>query len=224
LARPYLATLAANRRPAIPHLGPAEEMALATSPPLPAGVHRFAVPGTVRRAMIRVAWPTTDFYDIGRTRRLGMLGQVLDERMRVRIREELGDAYSPYAYRYASEAYAGSGYILAQVGVAPEKAEEARLALLEIAKDLATNGVAAELLERVRLPILKNISVQRQQNQYWMNSVLDRAATQPFRSEWAESMEQTYATMSAAELSQLAKQYLDNDRALQVIGVCEGGK
>jgi zinc protease len=169
-----------------------------------------------------VAWPTADYYDVGRTRRLGMLAQVIDERMRVRIREELGDAYSPFAHRFASEAYAGQGYLLTQVGVAPEKAEEARSALLEIAKDLAGKGVDPELLERVRLPILKSIAVQRQQNQYWMGSVFDRAAWQPFRVDWAGTMEADYTGMTAAELSALAKQYLDNDKALQVIAVCEG--
>ena len=222
LARPYLATLGAKRRPATVHLGAAADLALASTQPIPAGVHRFAVPGAVRRALLRIAWPTPDYYDIGRTRRLGMLAQVIDERMRVRIREELGDAYSPYAYRYASEVYAGYGYLLAQVGVAPEKAEKARSSVLEIAKDLATNGVDPELLERVRGPIVKNLAVQRQQNQYWLGSVLDRAAVQPFRIEWAASMEADYAAMTAAELSALAKQYLDNDLALQVIGVCDG--
>jgi len=222
LARPYLAALAAKRHPTVPHLGAAAELELPKTPAMPAGVHRFAVPGAVRRALIRVAWPTADYYDIGRTRRLGMLAQVIDERMRVRIREELGDAYSPFAYRFASEVFADHGYLLAQVGVAPEKAEEARAALLQIAKDLAEKGIDAELLERVRLPIVKSITVQRQQNQYWLGSVFDRSGVQPFRVEWAATMEADYANMTAAELSALAKQYLDNDKALQVIGVCDG--
>ncbi len=222
LARPYAASLGARRVAAVAHLGSPQELVLATAQPMPAGVHRFAVPGTVRRALIRIAWPTTDYYDVGRTRRLGMLALVIDEHMRVRIREELGDAYSPFAYRYASETYAGHGFLLAQVGVAPEKAEIARAAVLDIAASLAAKGVDPEVLERVRLPIVKSITVQRQQNQYWLGSVYDRAAVQPFRREWADSMEADYAAMTAQELSALAKQYLDNERALQVIGVCEG--
>ena len=222
LARPYAASLGARRASSSPHLGAAQELVLAKAQPMPAGVHRFAVPGTVRRALIRIAWPTTDYYDIGRTRRLGMLAQVIDEHMRVRIREELGDAYSPFAYRFASETYAGHGFLLAQVGVAPEKAEIARAAILDIAATLVAKGVDPELLKRVRLPIVKSITVQRQQNQYWMGSVFDRAAVQPFRREWADTMENDYTAMTAQELSELAKQYLGNDKALQVIGVCEG--
>lgn len=222
LVRPYLSTLGAKRQPSEAHLGAPSELVLARTQQIPAGVHRFAVPGTVRRALLRIAWPTSDYYDVARTRRLGMLAQVIDERMRVRIREELGDAYSPFAYRFASEVYANYGYLLAQVGVAPEKAEEARTAVLEIAKDLAAKGVDPELLERVRAPIIKSIGVQRQQNQYWLGSVLDRAATQPFRVEWAATMESDYTAITAEELSALAKQFLDNEKALQVIAVCEG--
>ena len=222
LARPYFSTMAKNRKSNDVHLGTTNELKLPTVQALPTGVHRFAVPGTVRRSLMRIAWPTTDFYDIATTRRLGMLAQVIDERMRVRIREELGDAYSPFAYRYASEAFAGYGYLIAQVGVAPEKAEEARSAVLEIAKDLALNGVSEELLNSVKTPIIKNLASQRQQNQYWMRAVIDRCAQQPFRLEWATTMESDYADMTAADMSRLAKQYLDNEKALQVIAVCEG--
>jgi zinc protease len=222
LARRYASLIKGKRAANTVHLGKAHEITLAQAQTIPAGVHRFSVAGTVRRALLRVAWPTTDFYDIKQTRRLGVLAQVIDEHMRLRIREELGDAYSPFAYRYASEAYAHFGYILAQVGVAPEKSEEARQAILAIAQDLATNGVKPDILQRVMAPIIKNLSAQRQQNQYWMNAVLDRIVQQPFRMEWANDMEADYQAITAEELSALAARYLDNSKTLQVIAVCEG--
>jgi zinc protease len=205
-----------------PATGRIDTAALAASPTLPAGLHRIAVPGTVARALIDIAWPTGDMYDIGRTRRLGLLAGAIDERMRVRIRQELGDAYSPFAYRVASDAYRDFGYIVAQVGVAPEKAEEARTTLLAIAQDLADQGVSEALLAQVKTPIIKNLAAQRQQNQYWLGAVLARSAWQPFRLEWAEGMEADYAAITAAELGALAKQYLINAKTLQVVGVCSG--
>jgi len=201
---------------------PIDTSHLAESPPLPAGLHRIEVPGTVARALIDVAWPTEDFYDISRTRRVGVLAGVLDERMRVKIRQELGDSYSPFAMRTASEAYRGFGYLIAQVGVAPAKVEEGRSAILAIAQELAEKGVSDELLAQVMTPILKNLAAQRQQNQYWLASVLSRSASQPFRIEWAERMEADYASITSAEISALAKRYLINDKALQVVGVCAG--
>jgi len=124
--------------------------------------------------------------------------------------------------RTASEAYRGFGYLIAQVGVAPAKVEEGRSAILAIAQELAEKGVSDELLAQVMTPILKNLAAQRQQNQYWLASVLSRSASQPFRIEWAERMEADYASITSAEISALAKRYLINDKALQVVGVCAG--
>jgi zinc protease len=222
LARRYAALLKGKRTANTVHLGKTNELTLAQTQPLPAGVHRFAVMGTVRRALLRVAWPTTDFYDIKQTRRLGVLAQVVDEHMRLCIREELGDAYSPFAYRFASETFANFGYLVAQVGVAPEKSEEARRSILAIASELAQNGVKPDILQRVMTPIIKNLSAQRQQNQYWMNAVLDRVVQQPFRMEWAQDMVADYESITAEEISALADRYLDNEKTLQVIAVCEG--
>ena len=42
------------------------------------------------KAMLTVAWPTDDFWDISRTRRLSVLASVLDDRLRMQVREELG--------------------------------------------------------------------------------------------------------------------------------------
>ena len=225
LIQPYAGAWSRTGDAGRQHQAPAatpEDLDLATCQPIPAGVHRFTVPGTVKRALIRIAWPATDYYDITRTRRLGLLAQVIDEHMRVRIREELGDAYSPFAYRFASEAFAGYGYVLAQVGVAPDKADEALTALLAIANELANKGVSDDVFARVRAPILKSLAVQRQQNQYWLGSVFGRAAWQPFRTTWADTLESDYAAITAADISALARKYLINDHALQVIAVCEG--
>jgi zinc protease len=222
LVRPYAAALGAGRTGRVLPAPAADQVDLAECQPLPAGVHRFTVPGTVKRALIRVAWPASDYYDIARTRRLGVLAQVIDEQMRVRIREELGDAYSPFAYRFASEAYAGFGYVLAQVGVAPEKADEALAALLAIANDLANKGVSDDVFARVKAPIIKSLATQRQQNQYWLGSVFGRAAWQPFRVEWADSLEPDYGAITSADIAALARKYLINDHALQVIAVCDG--
>ena len=56
------------------------------------------------------------------TRRLSLLAEVLSDRLRVRIREQLGDAYSPGAGSSASEVYPGYGYMLAGTTVEPAKA------------------------------------------------------------------------------------------------------
>jgi zinc protease len=182
----------------------------------------LAVSGAVPRAVLLVAWPTDDFYDVSRTRRLGLLGQAFTERLRQRLREDLGEAYSPIARHQASEAYQGVGWLEVEVSVAPDKMEQARDVVLGIAADLARHGVDEALLAHIKPPIQTLISTLRRGNIYWADRVLLRAAAQPFRLDWAMSMEDDYAAITAADLSALAARYLDNAKAVQVTGLCTG--
>ncbi|MCB1062471.1 MAG: insulinase family protein, partial [Verrucomicrobiae bacterium] len=64
--------------------------------PRKADLETFTFETTIPKAMALVYWPTLDIFDIEKTRRIGMLGSILDDRLRLKIREELGDAYSPF--------------------------------------------------------------------------------------------------------------------------------
>ncbi len=183
---------------------------------------RIDVPGVAAKAEVRVAWPTNDGYDVARNRRLGLLAQAFGERLRVRLREQLGQAYSPYAFRSASDAFRGFGFIAAVAGVPPERADDARATILAIAADLHDHGIDDALLAQVKTPTVKGLAARRQRNDYWLSSVLERLPEQPFRLDWAAAMEADYAAITAAELSVLAAQYFDNDKALTVTGVCVG--
>ena len=221
LAKHYLGSLG-ERKPMPVLTLPPPAGALAYAPPMPAKSITLDVPGTNPRALVFISWPTEDYYDVVRTRRLGVLASAMSEKLRVKVRNELGQAYSPYAFRTASEAYQGAGFIAAMVGVAPEKVDSARAAVLAIADDLATHGIDDELMGRVMAPIIKNIPAQRQRNDYWLTAVLLRLQAQPFRLEWSMSMEKDYASITKEEINALAKQYLVNAKSLQVVGVCKG--
>ena len=52
----------------------------------------------IDKGMVTMAFPTDDFWDIGRTRRLNVLAAVFSERLRKTIREKIGASYSPHAY------------------------------------------------------------------------------------------------------------------------------
>ena len=49
----------------------------------------FTFETTIPKAMALVYWPTLDIFDIEKTRRIGMLGSILDDRLRLKIREEV---------------------------------------------------------------------------------------------------------------------------------------
>jgi zinc protease len=168
-------------------------------------------------ALVVVAYPTEDFWNIRRTRRLSVLAELFSERLRRRIREKLGAAYSPYAYNHAFRAYKGYGMtqIFAQVDpkLAPTIVKEVR----HIADQLRGAITDADEFQRVLGPTLTSIKDLRQENDYWLNSVLTGASRHPVQLDWARSIESDYGSIQMAEIAALARKYLRNERAAAII-------
>lgn len=169
------------------------------------------------KGMVTVAWPTDDFWDISQTRRLNVLASVLDDRMRKLIREELGAAYSPYAYNRSSLVDPGYGVLRTVVVVDPQQAEMVADKLQELGEKLVANKIGEDELERAKEPTLTSIRDMIRTNQYWMNSVLVQSSRNPERLKWPETIQNDIAAITAEELAALATKYLQADKAAQVI-------
>jgi zinc protease len=176
----------------------------------------FSVPSEIPKGYVALYWPTTDNRDIRVVRRLSVLSEVLSDRLRIKIREELGDAYSPATSSGPSETYRNYGLMTALIAVDPAKAQVVTDATLEIAQDLAANGVTEDELERAKKPILTSLREAGRNNQYWLFSVLGSAQEFPQRLEWRRSIDTDFAAITKAEMDALAKQYLPAARAFRV--------
>ncbi len=176
----------------------------------------FNYESDIPRAMAVVTWPTTDQSDIFEVRRLSVLGSVYSDRMRVEIRENIGEAYSPYAYNNSSDTYTDYGLFSAIVGVQPDKADMIQDILLEIGTDLADAGIDQDQLVRAIEPIKNQIEEYRRTNGYWLNSVLLRSQSDPIRLEWARSFEGFWETITVKQINDLARLYLKSDAAVKI--------
>lgn len=191
-------------------------------PAVPVGsTHRIAVDTQIAKALVVAAWPTTDFDDIHGTRRLAVLSDVFSERLRERIRENLGIAYSPYAFNRASRAYPGYGVFQAHVNVPPDQTDAIQAELRAIAASLSADGITADELKRAVDPILTGIKAYRQTNGYWLNSVMTGAVLSPEQLEWARTFVDDYAAITTDELDRLADIYLKPARAAMIVIVPE---
>ena len=187
-------------------------------PRLPTGtVSRIKVDTQIPKALVVAAWRTDDFWDIHRTRRLSVLADVFSERLRERIREKLGAAYSPYAFNRSSRAYPGYGVFQAYITVAPEQSDAVLAEVRAIAADLAASGVAADELKRAIDPIRTSIKESRQTNGYWLNSVMTGSTRHPQQLAWARSFLADFAAVTREEISTLAAAYLTEKRAAAII-------
>ncbi len=182
---------------------------------------------SIDKSLIVVAWPTEDFWDIQRTRRLHMLASVLEDRVRKVIRETLGAAYSPAVSSFNSRVYRGYGFLIAQIIVKPGGEETIVKEILRIADRLKEEGVSTEELLRAKRPMVTSITDKIRTNQYWLSSVLALSSRYPQQLEWPKTIISDFNSIDEKELTQLARQYLDNSRvalARAVPGELSDGK
>lgn len=177
----------------------------------------FLFESEIPKAMAVTHWPTVSIYDIKKTRRIGMLGAVLDDRLRVKIREELGDAYSPFAHNFPSDTWTDYGYLFASVTVDPSQAESVTKVITEIADTLAKgDAITADELERAKKPQVTSIEEMRRTNRYWLGSVLEASQEYPERLDWSRSFVDDYKNITVEEVNALAKEFLQTGKQVSV--------
>lgn len=184
-------------------------------PAVPAN-KEFTIASEIPKAAVSLYWPTDDASDIHRTRRLNLLADVFGDRLRVKIREELGGTYSPECGSAPSDTYTGYGYLTASIVVDPAKAKELGDAIVAIAADLYKNGVTADELERAKKPVLTSTKESLRDNGYWLGNVLSRAQEKPEVLDWARSRLADLESITTADVSALAKAYLAPQRVYRV--------
>ncbi|MFV9646639.1 MAG: insulinase family protein, partial [Desulfobacterales bacterium] len=171
----------------------------------------------IPKGLVVVAYPTEDLWNIHRTRLFSVLADIVSERLRERIREKLGAAYSFVAYNRPSRAYPGYGVFQAFVHVDPKESNMVVGEVKKVISDIVVSGVSSEELRRAIRPTLTGIKDMLQSNYYWLNTVLSGSKKHPQQLDWSRTIMDDYVSITKGELSVLAKQYLNNDKAAVII-------
>jgi zinc protease len=191
-------------------------------PPLKPGLERLTVNGPVAKAVVHVVWPTDDIYDMYRTHRLDLLARCLGARLQAALRQKFGAEATATAWSTASETFRGDGQIHELASVALDQADPALALIRAEATALAGQGIDDKLFEPVKDAALKSVVEKKQSNEWWFSTVLPYAGWQPFRMFWASGIEQDYQSITADQVSALAKKYLVDTNVFAVVGVNPG--
>ena len=176
----------------------------------------FAVDTEIPKGLVAVYWKTADGTDVHRTRRLNILGDVLGDRLRVKVREQLGSTYSPNVASLPSDIFPGYGYMEAAVIVDPAKVKPIEDVVVSVAADMSANGITQDELDRAKNPKLTALRESERTNSYWM-TVLIRAQEKPEVLDWARSRKADFESITKEDIDLLAKEYLRADLASRVI-------
>ena len=170
----------------------------------------------VPKSLVLIVFPIPDALETRARRYGGLLGTVVNDRLRVEVREKLGAAYSPGAGTQQSTVYPGSGLLLIQAMSDPDKVDTLVEACLGVARSLAESGVTDEEVARLKEPLLKQRRDAKRQNGFWLN-VLAEADRKPHQLDDLRSADAFYETFTAADLTPFAQQYLQPERASIVV-------
>lgn len=189
-----------------------KERAVAFPKPEASKVFRFET--EIPKAIATIYWPTTDMNDIQRTRRLTVLGSILDDRLRIKVREELGDTYSPACYHVANDTFTGYGYMTTMIECKPELSDKLTKLVVEIGDKLANGKITDDEFDRAIKPMLAQLEQMRRDNRYWSMNVLRCSQEHPERLNWARSFVSDFSGIKKDEIEALAKEYLGASRAV----------
>jgi zinc protease len=151
--------------------------------------------------------------------KLTALAGIVNDRMRVRLREQLGGTYSPYVgsetYGLPEERYR----VLVAFDAAPERMHDLNHEMMHVLDSLRVHGVTAAEATRAATVQKRQLETRLQSNDYWMTAIggdlrlgipLDRIPA-PYPE----------AKVTPAELQTAAKRYLPSDAYVHLTALPE---
>jgi zinc protease len=170
--RPFVERYVAS----LPSTGQAEHVPVSTVRPFLRRVNtifpQFDVPKAATLMVFDGAFPSAPDEYLRARQRLGALTTVLQDRVRVRLREELGGTYSPFV-RSETVALPDEHYrVYIVFDAAPERMHELNTALLAILDSVRGHGVTAAEAARAATIQRRQLETALQSNAYWMNAIV----------------------------------------------------
>ncbi len=175
------------------------------------------VSSKINKCMIYLTFPTDEYWNINKTRRLMILSQILSERIRVEIREKLGAAYSSHVYNKASKGYKGYGVLKIVVITDPEKKDIVKARLNKIISSVVLSGINEDELKLAKGPVLTSVKDMLNSNIYWLNNVMTGSAFYPEKLNWPKSITEDYSLIKKDEINFLAKKYLNLSKSALIL-------
>ena len=198
-----------ERAQTIPSLNEARQI---KQPSLPAD-KTFHYESKIDKAVALVSWRGAPIKeDIRESRRMNILASVLNDRLRKKLREELGSTYSPNAGFSASRVF-NTAYLSTSSMATSDETALLQTHMQAIAHDIATEGATQDELDRALKPILGELKMHLRENGHWLGTILSQSQAKPHTLEWARERDEDYPSITLEEVNSLATRYLTENAA-----------
>lgn len=179
----------------------------------------FTYESKIPQALAIAIWKTAGIRDNQKEfRRLNILAEIYQDRLREQIREKLGASYSPNGVASGSDALEDFGFVLGQSIGKPADVPLLQTTMRDLADQLANKGASADELDRALKPTLSMLKQSLRDNKYWLTTALSQSQSDPKRLDLVRSRDADFASITLMEINALAKKYIKADNAL-LIGI-----
>ena len=137
---------------------------------------------------------------------INLLSRVVQDDLIDTVRQKLGQSYAPIV-KINLPRGGDQGSLTVRILTTPDAATRVQQETLAIVRQMATDGVTAEDLDRAREPLLEELSKERTNNSWWV-SILDGSNRRPDKLETARQSTAEVQKMPLAEVNAAAKRWL----------------
>ena len=184
------------------------------------GEHRITHKGEPDQALLQWVWPTTDDSDAAEDQRLELLGRIVRLELTDRLREKLGQTYSPSARSNTSHHYPGFGTFTISASVAADKTAATRDAVDALVADLRAAPLDADVIDRARKPYLEEYNNYLKDLGGWLG-LAARAQSEPQRLDRFLAAPDVIRAITPEDIHQAALRYLAPGAAVRFVVVPE---
>ena len=178
--------------------------------------------GAANQAAGIIAWPTGGGEDgLRESRQLEILSQLFQNRLMQKLREKLGEAYSPQVVNSWPLDLDGGGNILAIANLQPKSVPIFFLTAEEIAGDLAAKPVSDDELNLVIEPLKQSLTRASSSSAFFMY-LLEGATANPSKYRNVRSVLKDYTVTTPAEMQALALKYFAPGKSWRVAIIPQG--
>ncbi|WP_379922075.1 M16 family metallopeptidase [Erythrobacter sp. R86502] len=176
--------------------------------------HTLYHKGEADQALVRWYWPTTDDRDLTEHLRLDLLSRIVRIELTDRLREQLGQAYSPSAGSQPSHYYPDYGNFIIGASIAADQVEPTRQAVNAMIEDLRAAPLDGDVIERARKPYLEEYNNVLKDLNGWL-ALAARAQSEPERLERFRASGAIMASITPEDIHRTALTYLKPKGAVE---------
>ncbi|WP_108791652.1 insulinase family protein [Erythrobacter sp. Alg231-14] len=180
------------------------------------GEHILRHQGEADQALVRLVWPTTDDSDFAKAMRVSLLARVFQIQLTDRLREELGQAYSPRASSSMSRIYPDYGSFTVSASVDVDQVGPTRDAIAALVDEIRNEPIDPDVIDRARAPLLEAYDNALKSLGGWMG-LADRVQSEGDRLERWFIGPDMLRSITADDIQGEAQQYLSIDSAVQFL-------